>query len=83
MQFIAYRLLLSAHEKIRYLGIYFHRNFITTAKHVVIVDAIKYLGKYMTICLTEEPFELGSYLAHKLCPSVDDLISFWQNSVNI
>ena len=40
-----------AHEKIRYMGIYFHRNFITTAKYVVIVEAIKYLGKYMAICL--------------------------------
>ena len=34
---------------IRYMGIYFPRNFITTAKHVVVVEAIKYLGKYMTI----------------------------------
>ena len=35
----------------RYMGIYFPRNFITTAKHVVVVEAVKYLGKYMTICL--------------------------------
>ena len=44
---------LFAHEKIRYLGICFLRNFITnvTAKHVVIVEAIKYLDKNMTICL--------------------------------
>ena len=40
-----------AHEKIRYMGIYFPRNFITTAKHVVMVEAIKCLIKYMTICL--------------------------------
>ena len=40
-----------AHEKIRYMGIYFHRNFITTGKDVVIVKAIKYPGKYMTVCL--------------------------------
>ena len=40
-----------AHGKIRYIGIYFLRNYITTAKHVVIVEAIKYLEKYMTICL--------------------------------
>ena len=33
------------------MGIYFPRNFITTAKHVVAVEAIKYLGKNMTICL--------------------------------
>ena len=25
--------------------------FITTAKHVVVVETIKYLTKYMTICL--------------------------------
>ena len=39
------------HETIRYMGMYFPRNFITTAKHVVVVEKIKYLGKYMTICL--------------------------------
>ena len=41
----------AAYEKIRYKGIYFPRNFIAMAKHVVMVKAIKYLGKYMTICL--------------------------------
>ena len=40
-----------AHEKIWYMGIYFHRNFITTAKYVVTVEAITQLEKYMTICL--------------------------------
>ena len=40
-----------AHEKIRYMDMYVHRNFMTTAKHVVLVEAIKCLGKYMTICL--------------------------------
>ena len=40
-----------AHEKIRYMGMYFHRNIITTAKYVVMVEAIKYPGKYMAICL--------------------------------
>ena len=40
-----------AYETIRYIGIYFPRNFITTAKHGVVVEAIKYLGKYITICL--------------------------------
>ena len=32
-----------AHEKIGYMGIYFPRNFITTAEHVVVVEAVKYL----------------------------------------
>ena len=37
---------LFTHETFRYLP----RNFITTAKHVVVVETIKYLGKkYMTI----------------------------------
>ena len=40
-----------AHERIRHMGIYFPRNLITTAKHVANVEPIKYLGKYMTICL--------------------------------
>ena len=34
-----------AHENIRYMGILFPRNFTT------IVESIKYLEKYMTICL--------------------------------
>ena len=40
-----------AHETISYIGIYFPRNFTTTAENVIVVEAIKYLGKYMTICL--------------------------------
>ena len=42
-----------ANGMIRYMGIDFPRNFITTAKHVVVVEAIKYLEKYMTmrVCL--------------------------------
>ena len=40
-----------AHETIRYMGIYFTRNFFTKAQLIVVVEAIKYLGKYMTICL--------------------------------
>ena len=40
-----------AHETIRYMGIYFARNFITTAENVIVVEAIKYLGKYMNIFL--------------------------------
>ena len=40
-----------AHESVRHMGIYFPRILITTAKHVVKVETIKYLGKYMTICL--------------------------------
>ena len=51
MLFCHIKVALFAHEKIRYMGIYFPRNFITTAKHVVMVEAIKCLGKYMTICL--------------------------------
>ena len=40
------------HETIRYMGIYFPINFITTVKPVVVAEAIKYLRKYMTIlCL--------------------------------
>ena len=38
-----------ADGKVRYIDIYFPKNFITTAKHEVKVEAIKYLGKYMTI----------------------------------
>ena len=30
---------------------YFPRYLITTAKHAVKIDQIKYLGKYMPICL--------------------------------
>ena len=33
------------------MGIYFPRNVITTTKHIVVVEAIKYMGKYVTICL--------------------------------
>ena len=40
-----------AYETFRYMCIYFPRNVITTAKHVVVVEATKYLGKCMTICL--------------------------------
>ena len=35
-------------KKIEYMGIYFPRNVIATAKHVVTAEAVKYLGKYMT-----------------------------------
>ena len=40
-----------AHETISYMGIYFPRNCIITAKHVVMVEPINYLGKYMAIYL--------------------------------
>ena len=43
-----------AHEMIRYMDICFPRNFITLAKHVVVTEAIKYLGKYRTISLILE-----------------------------
>ena len=51
MLFCHIKVALFAHEKIRYMGIYFPRNFITMAKHVVMVEAIKCPRKYMTICL--------------------------------
>ena len=40
-----------AHERIKHMGIYFPRNFVTTAEHFVMVEPIKYLGRYMTKCL--------------------------------
>ena len=50
--FVTFRLLFSHMKRSdTCMGVYFHRNFITTVKHIVIVNAIKYLGKYMTICL--------------------------------
>ena len=39
------------HERIKHMGIYIPRYFITTVEHLVKVEPIKYLGKYMTICL--------------------------------
>ena len=39
------------HEKIRYMGIYFPRYFITTAEPTVMAEANECLGKYITICL--------------------------------
>ena len=41
---------LFAHKNIRYCDIYFPRNFITKVKHVM-VEAMKFLGKDMTIRL--------------------------------
>lgn len=43
--------ILFADDKIRYMGIYFPRCFITTAKHVLMVEAVEYREKYMNICL--------------------------------
>ena len=48
MLFCHIKVALFPYEKIRYFGIYFPRNFI---KHVMMVEAIKCSGKYMTICL--------------------------------
>ena len=58
-----------AHDNIRYIGIYFSGNFITTAKHVVMVKAIKYLGKHMAICL--------------ILACEKEVIYIWQNSILI
>ena len=49
MLFSHIKVALFAHEKIRYMSIYFLRNFITTTKHGLIDEEIKYLEKYMTI----------------------------------
>ena len=56
---------------IRYMGIDFPRNFITTAKHVVVVEAIKYLEKYMTmrVCL--------------ILACEKEVIYMWQNTILI
>ena len=40
-----------AHERIRHFSMYFTRNVIITAKHVVTAEQIKYLGRYMSMCL--------------------------------
>ena len=55
------------HEKIRYMGIYVPRNFITTAKQVVMIEAIKYLGKYI-------PYTLSFHVRKK--QSIYDKIAF-------
>ena len=55
------------HERIKHKGIYFPRNFIMMAEHVVKVKPIKYLGKYVTICL------ILSY--------EKEAIYMWQNSI--
>ena len=49
--------------------LYFPRNFIITAKHLVMVEAIKYLGKNMTICL--------------ILACEKEAIYMWQNSILI
>ena len=46
---------------------YFPRYSITTAKHAVKIEPIKYLGKYMPICL--------------VLPCTDKAIYIWQNSI--
>ena len=58
-----------AHEKIWYMGLYFPRKVITSAKNVAMVETIKYLRKYMTICLI------------LLCEK--EAIYMWQNSILI
>ena len=39
------------HERIRHMVKYFPRYVITTSKHAVKIEPIKYMGKYMHICL--------------------------------
>ena len=40
-----------ADERVIHMVKYFPRYLITTAKHTVKIEPIKYLGKYMPICL--------------------------------
>ena len=51
------------------MDIYFPRNFITSAKHVVVAESIKYMGKYMTICL--------------ILAGEKEAIYMWQNNILI
>lgn len=39
------------HENIRFMSIYFPRNFFTTPKHLIMLDATDCLGKYITTCI--------------------------------
>ena len=48
---------------------YFPRYLITTAKHAVKIEPIKYLDKYKPICL--------------ILPSAEKAIYMWQNSIFI
>ena len=52
---------------IRHIGIYFLRNFSITTKHVLIVEANKYLEKYMTVWL--------------ILACEKEAIYMWQNSI--
>ena len=58
-----------AYERIRIMVKYFTRYLITTAKHAVKIEPIKYLGKYMPICL--------------IFPCAEKAIYMWQNSIFI
>ena len=51
-----------AHERIRLMVKYFPRYLITTAKHAVKIEPIKYLGKYMPICLILPYVEKAIYM---------------------
>ena len=55
-----------AHEMIRHMVKYFPRYLITTAKHAVKIEPIKYLGKYMPFCL--------------ILPRAEKAIYMWQNN---
>ena len=58
-----------AHEMIRHMVKYFPRYLITTAKYVVKIEQIKYLRKYMLICL--------------ILPCAEKATDMWQNSIVI
>ena len=58
-----------AHEWINHMVKYFPRYLITTAKHAVKIEPIKYLGQYMPNCLTLQCAEKAIYM--------------WQNSIFI
>ena len=58
-----------AYERIRHMVRNFPRYLITTAKHAVKIEPIKYLGKYKTICL--------------ILPCAEKAIYMWQNSIFI
>ena len=50
------------HERIRHIVKYFSRYSITTAKHTVKIEPIKYLGKYMPVCLLLPCAEKAIYM---------------------
>ena len=51
MQFCRLQIVSFAHERVRHMVKYFPRYLITTAKHAVKIEPIKYLKEYMSVCL--------------------------------